>query len=253
MIAFTTLVRTACCLMALIALSERVSAETYKVGIPEALKPYTYKDGQEWVGIDMDIARELYRRMGLDVEFKSAPWARQLAYAERGLTAGILTVYCKDKKDFLAVPSESFYEVKISVFSRKTSTEKLSIQSLDDIPEGSVIGIVRGNFFAEEVEKYPHISINYTHNTPLLIQQLQLGRIDYVIEEYLPFMYYSKENGISDTFVENMVYLKDEVCTAFSRPFFGEQASELAIQASELIRSLKEEGFIQGMIKKYIQ
>lgn len=240
------------CALLLASLSYSAATETIHIAMPESFKPYTYEEEGRWLGIDLDIARELHKRMGLDVNYQSLPWARQLAYAEKGLSAGLLTVYCNDKKEFLEITEESFYQIRISLFARKDRTRQLDIRSLEDLPKGSVVGIVRSNFFAPEVEKHPNLSVNYSHNTPLLIQQLYLNRIDYVVEEYLPFMFYSNESGYSDDIVEVMVYLTDDVCTGFSRAFFGDQALSVAQHASELIRQLKVEGFIDRVIQKYI-
>jgi len=236
----------------LASLSPGAATETINIAMPESFKPYTYEVDGQWRGIDLDIARELHKRMGLDVHYQSMPWARQLAHAEKGLSAGVLTMYCNDKKTFLEVTEESFYQIKISLFARKETIKQLDIRSLNDLPQGSVVGIVRSNFFAPQVEKHSNLSVSYSHNTPILTQQLYLKRIDYVMEEYLPFMFYSKESGYSDDIVEVMVYLTDEVCTGFSKSFFGEQAQSVAQQASELIQQLKAEGYIDRVIQQYI-
>ena len=227
-------------------------AEVLKIAMPEAFKPYTYQgDDGVWTGIDVEIGREMHARMGLDVVYDSLPWARQLAYAERGLSAGILTVYCEDRKDFLVLSNESFYDIRISLFARQDVLKGPAVSSLEDLPEGSVIGIVRGNFYAKELARYPNLKINYSHNTELLMEQLYRKRIDYVMEEYLPFMYYTKEKNYNAVFSEVMVYLEDRVCTAFSKTFFGDKTAQLAEKANEVIRQLKAEGFIDRVIMKY--
>jgi ABC-type amino acid transport substrate-binding protein len=232
---------------------QTLNAEALKIAMPESFQPYTYKLQGEWAGIDVDIGRELHKRMGLEVKYEAMPWARQLAYTEKGLSAGILTVYCDDKKDFLALSSEPFYPIKISLFAHKDNVINQPPDSLINIRENAVLGLVRGNFYAAELEKHPHITLSYAHNTALLIEQLYSKRIDYVMEEYLPFMFHSKKRAYTDTFTEVMTYLEDGVCAAFSKPFFGDKTTTIVEQANEHIKALKAEGFIDRVIQKYSQ
>lgn len=67
----------------------------------------------------------------------------------------------------------------------------------------------------------------------------------------ITFLFYSKDKKYADNFVEVMNYLEDEVCTAFSKTYFGDKASALADKASEYIKALKAEGFIDRVIQKY--
>jgi ABC-type amino acid transport substrate-binding protein len=83
------------------------------------------------------------------------------------------------------------------------------------------------------------------------MEQLYRKRIDFVIEEYLPFMYYSKEKKYTDEFAEVMLYLEDRVCTAFSKTVFGDKTAQLAEKANDVIKQLKAEGFIDRVILKY--
>lgn len=128
-----------CCLLLLIVINP-VWAETMKIAMPEEFKPYSYSDQGSFKGIDLEIGQALYERLSWNVDFQPMPWTRQLAYAEKGLASGILTVYCEDQKDYLAISNEAFYQTKISLFALKT---KPKLASLESLPEGAIIGVVR--------------------------------------------------------------------------------------------------------------
>lgn len=204
-------------------------------------------------GIDFEINLELFKRLGIDVSYETFPWTRQLAYAEKGLSAGILTVYCEDKRPFLEIVEEPFYEVKISLFTKQKKHEEIKIHSLAHIPKGSRVGIVRENFFSSLLDEFKSIKKAFTHATPLLIKQLKYDRLDYVLEEFLPFMYYAKEEGFSSEFKEALIVQENNVCTAFSKPYFDGDTQAIADKASKVIKEMKTEGFIDKVIQKYIQ
>jgi ABC-type amino acid transport substrate-binding protein len=241
------------CLILSITESSFCLADTLKILATENFKPYSYSNNGSAAGIDYEINKELFKRLGHDVSYEILPWARQLAYAKKGLGAAILTVYCEDKKPFLEIVDEPFYQVKISLFEKNNKTNSNTLNTLTDIPNASTVGVIRGNFFSSSLDSHKHIKKVLTHATPLLIKQLHFDRLDYVLEEYLPFMFYSKQEGYISEFREAMILQENNVCTAFSKKYFNGDATDIASKASAIIMQLKAEGFIDGVIQKYIQ
>ena len=59
--------------------------DVFKVGIDAAYAPYSYTDeSRQLVGIDIELAREAGRRLGVDVEFVPVIWDRKDAYLADG-------------------------------------------------------------------------------------------------------------------------------------------------------------------------
>jgi len=106
------------CLILSFSLPSICLSASLKILATENFKPYSYSDNGSTTGIDYEINKELFKRLGHDVSYEALPWPRQLAYAKKGLGAAILTVYCEDKRPFLEIVDEPFYQVKISLFEK---------------------------------------------------------------------------------------------------------------------------------------
>jgi polar amino acid transport system substrate-binding protein len=228
-------------------------SDPIKIVMPEEFRPYTFLKEGKWTGIDLEINQELYKRMGVEVVFESVPWARQIIYTEKGLAAGLLTSYCEDKKDYLEIAEEPFYTVQISLLSRKTNIPQKKISSLAMLPKNSSIGVIRASFLADSLDNYPQINPSYTDSTSVLIAQLFHKRVDYVLEELIPFKFFSKKEGYSSAFTEVFLFEENAVCAAYSKKFFGEKVKDVAFRASNIIKQLKAEGFIDQVMDKYIK
>ncbi len=221
------------------------------IATTHAFEPYTIDSGERLRGIDVEIGNELYKRLKLDIDYQVMPWARQLAYAEKGEVSGILTVYCEDERDFLAISKEHFYKVNIALFAHKDRAPARTIKSLKDLPENTSVGIVRDNYFIDQIDPRMKIKKELSHSTSLLIPQLALGRIDFALEEDLPFRYYAKQLGVLDSIKLITTTLTNKVCTAFSKEQLGSNAIKLAAQADKHIIDMRQSGFIQSILNKY--
>lgn len=227
-------------------------AEQLRFGLPEGFAPYSFKSESGWNGIDYELVSALHQRMGLNVSYIGMPWARQMTQAENGLLAGILTVYCADHKDYLAIVPEPLYEVRISLFTLQ-DTELSLDHNFSAMPLGTKVGIVRGNFFGEVLDSYPAIEKIEANTTTQLIQQLVRGRLDYVLEETLPFHFFGKGSDSDRKFLEARVIQTNTVCTAFSIPFFGDRTQVLVEQASREIKEMKRLNIIDKIESEYIK
>ena len=55
--------------------------------------PYIYQDNGQPRGMHYEISREVFKRLGLDVQWIFLPWKRCLAMAEQGLADGVMGVF----------------------------------------------------------------------------------------------------------------------------------------------------------------
>ncbi|MCG8687924.1 MAG: transporter substrate-binding domain-containing protein [Desulfobacterales bacterium] len=229
--------------------SSTAFAEKLVIGMATAFKPYNYSQEKQWTGIDVEIIEEVFRRLGINVEFREYPWARVLLMAEVGKIDGILSVYCNDRHSFLENTNEPSYSVKISFFSLKTDNPKIT--ELDDF-NGKSVGVNRGNYYAKYIENYEKIKIFKSVDVKMLVRQLYKKRIDFALHEVGPFLYYSKEIGFKECFDEVYELKSDSVCMAFSKKALGSRSKELADKVSMIIHQLKSEGYIQKVTEKYL-
>lgn len=144
-------------------------------------------------GFDVDIAAELADRLGLELEVVTTAW--------EGIIPGLKT----DKYDIImsamTITEERLEEIDFSdpyidsnqsICVKKGNTE---IQSEEDLV-GKVVGVqvdTTGQFTAEEIEGIAEI---LKFDTILLaFQELELGRIDAIMNDYPVNAYLSKIRG----------------------------------------------------------
>lgn len=150
--------------------------------------------------------------------------------------------------DFLEYTSVSAYMSKVSVFALKERHIKVS--GLADLKDKSV-GTIRGYNYTSEFDKDKHIKKVECDNDKQMITILEKGRIDVCVAESLPFLYFSSKSGLQDKFEELFVITENPICMPFSKKHPGSDSRILADKVSKVVRQLKDEGFIEGIMNKY--
>ncbi|MCQ2610094.1 MAG: transporter substrate-binding domain-containing protein, partial [Lachnospiraceae bacterium] len=110
------------------------------VALNAEFPPYEYKDGGEITGIDPDMAREIGKRLGMEVEFIDIAFDSVIPAIQSGkadLAATGLTV-TEDRKNF--VNFTDMYQDAVQVI---IVTEDSGIKSKDDM-DGKNIGVQTG-------------------------------------------------------------------------------------------------------------
>ncbi|RLC21707.1 MAG: hypothetical protein DRI57_01710, partial [Deltaproteobacteria bacterium] len=72
-----------------------LAAEKIKLAALGDFPPFQYREKSQMTGIDVDMAREVCKRLGIEPEFKVVPWKRALKIAKKGDVTGILTALHK--------------------------------------------------------------------------------------------------------------------------------------------------------------
>lgn len=150
-------------------------------------------DKGEAVGFDVDIAKEIAERLGLELEVVSVKWEGIIPGLKTGdydmvMSAMTITEERKMEIDF----SDPYIDSDQSIAVRKGDT---SIKSEADLA-GKVVGVqvdTTGQFTAEEI---PGIKEIRKYDTILMaFEDLELGRIDAIVNDFPVNAYISKTRG----------------------------------------------------------
>lgn len=150
------------------------------------------EDG-EAEGFDIDIAREIAKRLGLELEVKSVKW--------EGIIPGLKTGEYDVVMSAMTITEERLAEIDFSdpyIDSNQSIAVKegdTSIKSEADLV-GKVVGVqvdTTGQFTAEEIEGIKEIKMYDT--IILAFQDLELGRVDAIMNDYPVNAYISKTRG----------------------------------------------------------
>ena len=201
----------------------------FTVGLDATFAPMGFRDESgELVGFDIDLAKEVAKRMGVEAKFKPCEW--------NGMSV------TEQRKKQVAF-TEPYLVVGQIIFTRK-GTAPAKINEL----AGKVVGVQLGSSGALAVEKSPIASQikevkKYATNVEALLD-LEAGRTDAVVMDSVSGQYYnSKKNTL--TYSEES--LSDEYYAVALRK--GDQT--LLDEINKQINAMKADGTFDKISKKW--
>ena len=218
----------ACALLICGANSKTLREGTLKVATEGTFSPFSYyNDKNELVGYDVDVARAVAEKLGLKIEFLTAPWDAMLAAFDAGKADAVFNQVSitdeRKKKYEYSVPYTVVYG---AIIVHKDNND---IKSLDDL-KGKKYGAqnVTVDSFAKSME--------------LLIAR----RVDTVVRDNTVFYDFLKQRP--DAPIKIAAKLKD---VDYSAAIVQKGNKELANQISKALNELKAEGKLKEISLKY--
>lgn len=157
-------------------------------------------------GYMIEIANELFKAQGVDVNYETMPWERALTMTRNGEVDCVVGAATGDAPDFV-FPKEALGRDQPIAFVKKGNAWKYSgVASLANVK----VGVIEGYSYVADVDEYIEKNKgsaniqSVTGDTPLEqnIRKLAAGRIDVVIESRPVFLATAGKLGMSDTFAE---------------------------------------------------
>ena len=204
--------------------------------------PYEYYDANEIVGIDVEIAKAIADKMGLELEVKDGAFDAIIAEVVSGKAdVGIAGMTATDERKQNVDFSDS-YATGTQVIIVKEGSE---IKSAADL-EGKSIGVqlgTTGDIMATDLKDSKVEQYNKGMDA---VQALSQGKIDAVIIDNEPAKFYEKE--VSGLKILDEAFAVEEYAIALKKG-----NTELQTKINETLKELKAEGKIDEIIAKYIK
>lgn len=205
--------------------------------------PYEYYDGDEIVGIDVEIAEAIAEELGMtleieDMDFNSIITAVQSGKADIG--AAGMTVTEERLKNVIF--SES-YATGVQVI---IVPEDSDIASPDDL-EGKMIGVQEATTgYIYCIDDYGEDNVTAYTSGANAVEALKTGKVDCVIIDNEPAKAFVEAN-------EGIKILSTEYVTENYAIAIAKDNEELLEQVNTAMEKLKEDGTLQAIIDKYIK
>lgn len=204
--------------------------------------PYEYYDGEDIVGIDVEIAQAVADKLGLelkveDMEFDSIVTAVQSGKADLGLAGMTVTEDRKRSVNF----SDSYATGIQAVIVREDS----DIASVDDL-EGKMIGVqlmTTGDLYA--TDDYGEEFVEQYNKGADAVMSLTQGKVDAVIIDNEPAKNFVKAN-------EGLKILDTEYAVEDYAACINKENDALLEAVNGALAELKNDGTLQSIIDKYI-
>jgi len=239
-------------LLVICQLPANVRAEKLVLTTLDYFAPYQYKDAAgNLTGIDLDIIREIARRLDIEVEFQAVPWKRSLVSVEKGLVDGLVgALKNPEREEYMFFTSEPIHIQKNVIMAPKDSG--LSVSSLDDL-KGRKIGVIRDFSYGPEFDtRKEGMVIKEGNDMDQLLVLFERKAVDGVATSQRPFMYFCKQKGTGNEFEPVFTIREIPAYMGFSKKR-GEKSAAWAKKFSQGLADLKKEGLLEKLSEKYIK
>ncbi|WP_019615678.1 substrate-binding periplasmic protein [Psychromonas ossibalaenae] len=221
------------------------------IASPQA--PHKFSEEGVVKGIDVEVISHVMRR--LDIKYKirlikSA--ARIIQEAKSGRADMVLLFSRKESRmDYLIYPNESYIDISWNFFILKENSGSITYETFNDL-KGLKVGITNDISYTPEFISsgltFDDVSQNY-----LQIKKLLGKRIDIVPLNTISTLYEAKKQGYS----HRLAYLPKPLK---SKPYYNvfpiasqhPDKQRVMEEYDQVIRDLKEEQIIAGILNKYL-
>jgi len=211
------------------------------VGIEGAFPPFNmFDETGELVGFDVDIAREIARRLGVDVQFVPTAW--------EGIVVGLLIGSYDAIISSLAITPERQERVAFTQTYYRSGAQIVvpsgsDIKNADDLP-GRRVGATVGTTYLDALEELGVAAVGYESDLQAF-QDLAIGRLDAVVTDRLVAIMIIGERGYDMELVGDLLYTENIGIAV------RHQDEDLRIAIDEALTSMYEDGTYTAISHKW--
>ena len=190
--------------------TEETVAETsgsFNYAMSGLYKPFNYKDGGELVGFDVEIGKEIAKRMGMEANPVTNPWETIIEGLKSSKYDAIVgSMAITDERLEQVSFSRPYYRSGAQIFVDAANND---ITSKDDLA-GKKIGVVKASTFKDiAVELTDENNVVGYDSDVIALQDLPTGRVDAVITDQVVGFSAINENGMDIKDVGEPLYIDE--------------------------------------------
>lgn len=218
------------------------------VGLCATWPPFEYRDDKgQLIGFDVDLAQEIAKDLGLEVEFKDADWQGLVPSLQKGDYDILITCFSPSEARGETVAfSEPYYKLGSSIVVLKDNDK---IKSKEDLA-GKVVGVQLGSadeMAAEKLNKEIGFKeLKKFKLPPDEFMDLKQGRLDAVIIGYPYAVHHIKSAG------ENFKVIGEPFDVEDIAMVLKKDNTELLQAVNASLARLKENGTYDKLIEKWL-
>ena len=233
------------CCLALIACKEKTkNQDVLMVGINAEYPPFEYYEGGNIVGIDVDLANALGKKLNKKIVFENMKFNALLASLSANkvdviISGLVITDERKKQFDF----SDPYYDNETVIVVKENDN---TIKSADDL-KGKTIGTQVGTVSDNFVTAIERATVNRYDSTVLAIMNLKAGKDDVtVIDKAGAIQVLNANDGFKVLDNMNIANLPYGIA-------INKGNDELLTQINQAIKEMKESGELEAIINKHMK
>jgi len=219
--------------------------ETLSFGADTAFPPFEFKEGTEYVGFDVDLAKEICKRLDLKYEIVSTAWdgiIPNLKAKKYDAIMSAMTITEDRKKEM--TPTDPYIISDQSIATMKDST----IKKPEDL-KGKKVGVqvdTTGQLEAEKILGKKYANLKKYDDILTAFSDLAAGRIDAIVNDK-PVSAYVIEKTYADKMVLAYTIKTDEGYGIW----FRTDDTALRDAVNKAIEEIKADGTYNTIYKKW--
>ncbi len=235
---------TLCCLTLVACKDKNTNQDVLKVGINAEYPPFEYYEGGNIVGIDVDLANALGKKLNKKIVFENMKFNTLLAsLAANKVDVIISGLGATDERKQQFNFSDVYYDNKIVVIVKE---DENSIKTIDDL-KGKTIGTQVGTVSDNFVTAIEGATVNRYDSTVLAIMNLKAGKDEMTVIDMAGAV---QVLGPNDGFK----ILEDIKITGLPYAIaINKGNDELLAQINQALKEMKESGELDNIINKYMK
>lgn len=212
--------------------------------------PYEYREGQDIVGIDVEMAQAVADKLDMelvveDMEFDSIVPAVVSGKQDIGVAGMTVTEDRLKSVDFTDSYAQAVQVIIVKEDSKIKSVDDLSVKGAG-IKAGVQLGTTGDIFVTDDFKKNKSGTVEEYNKGADAVQALVSGKIDCVVIDNEPAKKFVEANeGLK---ILDTEYVTEEYAIAVSK-----DNAELKDKINTALKELKEDGTLQKIVDKYIK
>lgn len=202
-----------------------------------------YNDSNELAGFDVDVAREVAKRLGVSLKPVTTEWSGIIEGLRSGAYDGILgSMAVTDKRLEVVDFSTPYYYSGAQVLVKKGAAYSEPMQL-----KGKIIGVVTGTTFAKDAEKLGAGDVKLYKDDTHTLTELNNGVVDGVITDRVVGVN-AMNSGKFDITLLGMPLRGEDIAVAFRK---GDDT--LLTEVNKVLTAMHADGTLSELSRKWLK
>lgn len=224
------------------------AAGVMKVGVEGTYQPYNYHDDSgELVGLDVDIAKEIGKRMGVEIEFTETDWDSLLTSMDTGRIDEVISdVSISDERE----KKYDFTDPYLYIYRYVVTLADSDISSVEDL-KGKKVATSLTNAFNPQWEAWG-ATVEPVDTSAQALSLLDQGRADFVAADDILFQTYQK--NFPQYNLKTAFQIPSDVNGAMDRVAIPVKKGQTALleALNSALDEMRSDGTLSSICEKYL-
>ena len=221
--------------------------------------PVEYIFDNQVVGRNIDVVREVCRRLQLTCKIRLVPWKRGLLMVQNGSADAIIdAAFSPERAEYMFYPKEELQTEEWYAFKRAGSRITLDgdFSNTTEIRLGTTQGFHYGGSIQKAIDQQLFKSIETVHSNELNILKVIGGRFDMFIGVKSSTVYLARQMGYYDQIdIVRKTGTQQDFLLSASKTYVGfskkNMTSGFTDKFSLMLKNMKTDGTLEQIDKKY--